>query len=110
MNLIYNNGLTTALAYEKRVNPISRYGSSVKSNPQKIDKIQSSESSISGWYYAFEDETVKLKLNETYVLGVYRESKGNSLRTYSLQDENDVKKMITDDHLVYLLKLKIYNK
>lgn len=86
------------------------YGPSVKSTPQKIDKVQSSESSISGWYYAFEDETVKLKLNETYVLGVYRESKGNSLRTYSLQDENEVKKMITDDHLVYLLKLKIHNK
>lgn len=86
------------------------YGPSVKSIPQKIDKIQSTEGSVSGWYSAFGDETVKLKLNETYVLGVYRESKGNSLRTYDLQDENEVKKMIADNHLVYLLKLKIHNK
>ncbi|MFJ6209761.1 hypothetical protein [Lysinibacillus sp. NPDC092081] len=85
------------------------YGPSVKATPIKIDKIQSG-ASISGWGYAIGDETVKLKLNETYVLGVYRESKGNSLRTYDLQDENEVKKMINDDHLVYLLKLKVHNK
>ncbi|MFB7159952.1 hypothetical protein [Lysinibacillus sp. NPDC056232] len=86
------------------------YGPSVKSIPQKIGKIPSTESSVSGWYSAFGDETVKLKLNETYVLGVYRESKGNSLRTYDLQDENEVKKMIDEVHLVYLLKLKIHHE
>jgi len=85
------------------------YGPSVKATPQKIDKSQS-VASISGWEYAIGDETVKLELNETYLLGVYRESKGNSIRTYDLQDENEVKKMIDDDHLVYLLKLKITEK
>ncbi|MGE7673515.1 hypothetical protein ACQKMV_08060 [Lysinibacillus sp. NPDC094403] len=85
------------------------YGPSVKATPQKIDKILSG-GSISGWDYAIGDETVKLELNETYLLGVYRESKGVSMRTYDLQDENEVKKMIDDDHLVYLLKLKIHNK
>ncbi|WP_197143199.1 hypothetical protein [Lysinibacillus sphaericus] len=86
------------------------YGPGMKSTPQKIGKIPSTENSVSGWYYAFGDETVKLKLNETYVLGVYSESKGNSLRTYDLQDENEVKKMIDDVHVVYLLKLKIHNE
>ncbi|MFJ3389184.1 hypothetical protein [Lysinibacillus sp. NPDC086135] len=85
------------------------YGPSVKANPIKIDKIQAA-GSISGWDYAIGDETVKLKLNETYLLGVYRESNRNSIRTYDLQNENEVKKMINDDHLVYLLKLKIHNK
>ncbi|MEY9973869.1 hypothetical protein ABH966_004269 [Lysinibacillus sp. RC46] len=86
------------------------YAPSVKSFPQKIDKIQSTEGIVSGWYSALGDETVKLKLNETYVLAVYRESKGNSLQTYDLQDENEVKKMIDDVRLVYLLKLKIHNE
>lgn len=85
------------------------YGPSMRANPIKIDKIPS-DASISVWDYAIGDETVKLKLNETYLLGVYRESKGNSIRTYDLQDENEVKKMIQDDHLVYLLKLKIHNE
>ncbi|KOP69993.1 hypothetical protein AMS59_21990 [Lysinibacillus sp. FJAT-14745] len=85
------------------------YGPSVKATPQKIDKIQS-VAGISGWDYAIGDKTVKLELNETYLLGVYRESKGDSMRTYDLQDENEVKKMIDDDHLVYLLKLKIHNR
>jgi len=82
------------------------YGPGVQVTPQKIGKIQS-VAGISGWDYAIGDKTVKLELNETYLLGVYRESKGNSMRTYDLQDENEVKKMIDDDRLVYLLKVKI---
>ncbi|KOS64095.1 hypothetical protein AN161_04005 [Lysinibacillus sp. FJAT-14222] len=85
------------------------YGPNVKATPQKIDKIHS-VGNISGWNYAIEDETVELELDETYLLGVYRESKGDSMRTYDFHDENEVKKMIDDDHLVYLLKLKIHKK
>lgn len=35
-----------------------------KSMSQKIEKIQSTEGNVSGWYSAFIDETAKLKLNE----------------------------------------------
>lgn len=35
---------------------------------------------FSGWDYAIGEDKVELKLGETYLLGAYRESKGNSLQ------------------------------
>jgi hypothetical protein len=82
------------------------YAPNVTTTPQKIDKIHS-VGVFSGWDYAIGEGKVELKLGETYLLGAYRESKGNSIRTYDLQDENEVKKMIKDDSIVFLLKIKI---
>ncbi len=112
MNEIYNNScllIVFGIINSDNESFAFLYGPSVKAAPIKIDNIPSG-ASITGWENAIGDETVKLKLNETYLLGVYRESKGNSIRTYDLQDENAVKKMLHDDHLVYLLKLKIHNE
>ncbi|MFE4141258.1 hypothetical protein [Peribacillus sp. YIM B13472] len=74
-------------------------------NPTKIDKIHS-VGVFSGWDYAIGEEKVELKLGETYLLGAHKESNGNSIRTYYLQNENEVKKMISDDKVVFLLKIK----
>lgn len=82
------------------------YAPNVTATPQKIDKIHS-VGVFSGWDYAIGEGKVDLKFGETYLLGAYRESKGNSIRTYDLQDENEVKKMIKDDSIVFLLKIKI---
>ncbi|MBK5445006.1 MULTISPECIES: hypothetical protein [unclassified Peribacillus] len=85
------------------------YAPNVTATPQKIDKIHS-VGVFSRWDYAIGEDKVELKLGETYLLGAYRESNGNSIRTYNLQDENEVKKMISDDKIVFLLKIKIEEK
>ncbi|MFI8496836.1 hypothetical protein ACIGC1_29105 [Peribacillus butanolivorans] len=85
------------------------YAPNVTATPQKIDKIHS-VGVFSRWDYAIGEDKVELKLGETYLLGAYRESNGNSIRTYNLQDENEVKKMIGDDKIVFLLKIKIEEK
>ena len=80
--------------------------------PQKLENIRS-VGVFTGWDYAIEEEKeVELKVGETYLLGAYRVSKGNSIRTYDLHNENEVKKMISDDKIVFLLKIKIddYNE
>ena len=79
---------------------------SASTPPQKIKNIRS-VGVFTGWDYAIEGEKVKLKVGETYLLGAYRVSKGNSIRTYNLQDEDEVKKMISDDKIVFLLKIKL---
>ncbi len=85
------------------------YAPNVTSTPQNIDKIHS-DHVISGWDYAVGEDKKEIKLGETYLLGAYRESNGNSMRTYNLQDDNEVKKMICDDKIVFLLKMKIEEK
>ncbi|MFJ7994791.1 hypothetical protein ACIQY5_21970 [Peribacillus frigoritolerans] len=84
------------------------YSPNATTTPQKIDKIHSGV--FSGWDYAIGEEKVELKLGKTYLLGAYRESNGNSIRTYNLQNENEVKKMISNDKVVFLLKIKIEEK
>ncbi|KWW21298.1 hypothetical protein AS888_17040 [Peribacillus simplex] len=85
------------------------YAPHVTAPPQNIDKIHS-DHVFTGWDYAVGEDKMTLKLGETYVLGAYRESDGNSIRTYNLLDENEVKKMISDDKIVFLLKMKIEKK
>ncbi|MGG4267324.1 hypothetical protein [Peribacillus simplex] len=82
------------------------YAPNITATPQKIEKIHS-VGVFSGWDYAIGEDKLELKLGKTYLLGAYRESKGNSIRTYDLQDEKEVKKMIKDDSIIFLLKIKI---
>lgn len=82
------------------------YGPSVRSHPS-IMKKEPNTDVITSWDYAIGDEKVELELGETKTLAVYRESKGNSMRTVELQDEDSVKKMIEEDGMVLLLKIKV---
>lgn len=78
------------------------YTPGVKSKPQNIESIPYS---LTGWQYAI-DET-ELEIGQTYLLAAYQQTSKDSIRTYNLQDEEDVKQMIKDDTRVYLLKIKI---
>ena len=82
------------------------YAPNITTTPHKIENIRS-VGVFTGFDYSMEEEKVELKVGKTYLLGAYRVSKGNSIRTYNLQDENEVKKMISDDKIVFLLKIKI---
>ena len=85
------------------------YGPNVKIDPQKTEKLLSSNV-FSGWDYAMGEEKVQLEWGKTYLLGAYRVSKGSSITTYDLQDEEEVKNMIQDDRIDLLLKIKIEEK
>ena len=62
-----------------------------------------------GWS-SIDDEKVKLEIGKTYTIGAYRVSSGHSIRTYNLQSEDEVKKMMKDDRTGFLLKVKLEKK
>ncbi|MFJ7744648.1 hypothetical protein [Peribacillus sp. NPDC097295] len=82
------------------------YAPNVNITPQEIENIRS-VGVFTGWDYAIEEEKIALKEGKTQLLGAYRVSKGNSIRTYDLHEEHEVKKMIHDDKKVFLLKIKV---
>lgn len=82
------------------------YSPSAKTSMRKVGELPS-VNVFRGWDSAIGEEEQELELGETYLLGAYRVSAGNSIRTYDLQDEEQVKKMINDDSHVFLLKIKL---
>ena len=63
-----------------------------------------------GWEASINDEKLKLEIGETYTLGAYRVSNGSSIRSYNLQSEDEVEKMMKDDRAGFLLKVKLTEK
>lgn len=82
------------------------YSPSAKTSMTKVGEIPS-VNVFRGWDSAIGEEEQELELGETYLLGAYRVSAGDFIRTYDLQDEEEVKKMIDDDSHVFLLKIKL---
>lgn len=82
------------------------YGPGVRTEPSIIE-IESKTDIFSAWDYAFGNEEVELELGETKILAVYRETGSNSISTVDLQDEEAVNRMIEQDDMVLLLKVKI---
>ncbi len=82
------------------------YAPGVSIQPHIVEIVNFSDG-FSAWDYAIGDEKVELKLGETNLLGVYRQSPNNSIRTYDLQKEEQVEQMISEDDRVFLLKIKI---
>ncbi|MDC3418414.1 hypothetical protein [Aquibacillus salsiterrae] len=83
------------------------YGPGVSMRPT-LEEALLLENAMSTWDYALpEDEKVELKLNKPTILAGYRQTNGNSMRTYAFNDETSAEKMITEDDLVLLLKIKI---
>ena len=82
------------------------YGPAVRSQPSIIEKEPKTDS-ISSWDYAIGNEEVELEIGETKILAAYRETESNSIRTVDLQDEESVNRMIKQDNMVLLLKVKI---
>lgn len=85
------------------------YGPDVWTQPKIIEK-ESAESRLSTWDYAIGKGKVNLKMGETKVLAVYRETENDSLYTVDLQDEENVKEIIEQDDTVLVLKIKIEEK
>lgn len=82
------------------------YGPGV-SVQEPITEKESKTIVFTGSEYGIGNEEVELGLNETKILAAYRETESNSIRTVDLQDEESVKRMINQDDLVLLLKIKI---
>lgn len=85
------------------------YGPDVRTQPQIIKK-ESNANRLSTWDYAIGEKEVELKMGETKILAVYRETENDSLRTVDLQDEETVKEMIEQKDTVLVLKVKIDEK
>lgn len=85
------------------------YGPSVSTQPSIIEKESKTEI-FSSWDYAIGDEEVELELGETKILAAYRETEENSISTVDLQDEESINRMIQQDSMVLLLKVKIEQK
>ncbi len=81
------------------------YGPGTTLQPSKTELGLDTNSSFT-WGYATE-ETIKLEIGETKVLAGYRQAAGNSIRTYGYQTEEDIQRMIEEDSVVLLLKIKV---
>ncbi|WP_058308186.1 hypothetical protein [Gracilibacillus massiliensis] len=81
------------------------YGPGTTLHPSKKELGLDAKSSFT-WGYATE-ETINLEIGETKVLAGYRQATGNSIRTYGYQTEEDIERMIEEDSIVLLLKIKV---
>lgn len=85
------------------------YGPSVRLSPHSIDQDVFLAEGISNYDYAIDKKQVALAPGEEKVIAVYRQSAGN-MNAYSYQDEESIEKMINDDAVVILLKIKVDEK
>ncbi|WP_332699430.1 hypothetical protein [Halalkalibacter lacteus] len=85
------------------------YGPAVRTQPSIIEKKTKTDI-FSSWDYAIGNEEVELEIGETKILAAYRETESNSISTVDLQDEESVNRMIKQDNIVLLLKVKIEEK
>ncbi|MDL4839475.1 hypothetical protein [Aquibacillus rhizosphaerae] len=85
------------------------YGPGVSTHPSLIEK-ESKTDMFSSWDYAIGNEEVELELGETKILAAYRETESNSMSTIDLQNEESINKMIKQDDMILLLKIKIEEK
>lgn len=74
--------------------------------PSLIEK-EFKTNGMSYWSCAIGKEEVELKLGETKILAAYWETESNSIQTIDLQDEDSVNRMIKQDDMVLLLKIKV---
>ena len=75
--------------------------------PQEIEPINI-PGRLHAWDYAIGNKPIELALDETYLLGVYRQTDRDSIRSgYQLQNEEDVMNMIKEHSLVFLLKMQL---
>lgn len=97
------------------INPISESGSifmysqNVKAPPIRIDnQLLNNSAAFYGWDYAIGSEKVGLESGETKLLAVYRQGKNNRIESYyNYQDSEAMEKIIKEDAVVLLLKVKV---
>jgi hypothetical protein len=82
------------------------YAPGVSQTPQSFEKAIVNFG-FNTWDYAIGEEEMELELGKTYLLAVHRQTDNNSIRTYDYQDESELNKMIKEDRMVLLLKIKV---
>lgn len=89
---------------------IMLYTGSIKQGPQKITLENFKNVMASAWDEAFQ-EKLTMELGETKIIGAYRDTSNNTLRSgYNLQDEHEIKQMIETYDTVILFKMKVVEK
>lgn len=82
------------------------YGPSVSITPHTINQDIFLTEGISSWDYAIDNKQVGLAPGEEKIIAVYRQSAGN-MNAYSYEDEESIDKMIREDAVVILLKIRV---
>lgn len=82
------------------------YAPAVKQQPRRMGSRFTFDGVIGGWNYA-SNEDVRLKIGESKVLGVYRQTKSNSIQTYNVGDPKDREQMFKEDSSNLVLKIKV---
>ncbi|WP_102027850.1 hypothetical protein [Salirhabdus sp. Marseille-P4669] len=85
------------------------YSPSTTLQPRNID-LGYKELLPSGSEYTIGEDKVELSLGESYTLAVFRQPSTNSVKLYDYTNKSEVEKMIKEDSLVLLLKIKIEEK
>lgn len=92
---------------DKEVRSIFLSAPNVSTGPKIIENLKSPDS-FEAWDYAIGDEKLELKYGKTYLLAVYRQSKGSEVRTgYDYQNEQELQDLINEHNIVCLLKIKL---
>ncbi|WVU10648.1 hypothetical protein V2B37_13535 [Natranaerobius thermophilus JW/NM-WN-LF] len=86
------------------------YSKGARTGPSSIDKDIFIDSTMTSWGYAIGEETIGLKPGEEKLLAVYRQGEDELKTTYDYQDSDDLEKMINEDTMVLLLKIKVEEK
>ncbi len=79
----------------------------IRTSPEIIENLKV-PNSMEAWEYAIGEEKQELEYGKTYLLAVYRQKNGDSIRSgYDYQDEEELKNMLNEHTMVCLLKIKL---
>jgi hypothetical protein len=82
------------------------YAPGVRQTPQSFEKAIA-DFGFNSWNYAIGEEEMELEMGKTYLLAVHRQTDNNYIKSYDYQEETELNKMIKEDRMVLLLKIKI---
>nr|WP_106779355.1 hypothetical protein [Lysinibacillus timonensis] len=79
----------------------------VSKSPRIIESLYA-PNTIETWEYAIGEEILDLVYDQTYILAVYRQTEGNSVRSgYDYQNELEFEEMLKENSVVCVLKIKL---
>lgn len=81
------------------------YTGGVALHPQIIPKVRGT--GISSWLMAINEDELELPLGETKILAAHRNINSNLFKTLDLNNEDHLEKMINEDGILLLVKIKI---
>ena len=85
---------------------IFSYGLGASTKPHLIDNDFFIKDGISAWDIAIDNNRVELEYGEEMLLAVYRQAE-KQIRTYDYKNLDSINKMINEDKVVFLFKIKV---